>query len=50
MKTEEEIKEKLKQVKRNKSQAKSRYSDVSYIIHSKLEAMLKWVLSTKDEQ
>lgn len=44
MKTEEEIRKKLKRIQLNKNNAKKIYSEEAYIINCKLEKLFKWVL------
>ena len=44
MRTEEEIKQKLAQIQKNKASARYKGSDHAYVTNLKIEKVLKWIL------
>ena len=44
MKTEKEVKEKLRKIRNNKSMCKTRGNEIGYVANAKIEKILKWIL------
>jgi len=49
MKTEKEIRERIKQIQRNKYNCKRKGLDAGYVTNLKIEKALKWVLEEMEE-
>ena len=48
MKSETEIRQRLRRIQRNKAVAKYKGRDVAYIVNCKVEKLFKWVLDEED--